>query len=365
MKILCVIDSLGQGGAQRQIVELAIGFKEKGHDVSFLTYYDFPFFHTILEKVSITIRCIHEPVYFKRLIKMRVFIRRGKYDAIISFLEGANFICEIAGLPYRRWKLVVGERSANPDIMKSAKLKFYRWFHIFADYVVANSHSNLQMIRSVNFLLPESKCKVIYNVIDFNRWKSNNNHEFRKNNKIRIIVGANHNFHKNSNGLIEALALLDKVERNKILVYWYGDKLTIPHYDSSISSAFEKIKTYELENVISFFPATHEITKIIQESDTIGLFSFYEGFPNIVVEGMACAKPVICSAVSDLPTIFAHDNNLLCDPTEPQSISKALKYLINLSNDQLTQIGLKNEKIVKEKFNRETNLLNYLQLLSN
>ena len=39
MKILCVIDSLGSGGAQRQLVGLAIGFKERGHEVSFLVYH--------------------------------------------------------------------------------------------------------------------------------------------------------------------------------------------------------------------------------------------------------------------------------------------------------------------------------------
>lgn len=29
MKILCVIDSLGSGGAQRQLVNLALAFKDK------------------------------------------------------------------------------------------------------------------------------------------------------------------------------------------------------------------------------------------------------------------------------------------------------------------------------------------------
>lgn len=364
MRILCVIDSLGSGGAQRQLVELGLGFKEKGHTVSFLVYYNIPFYSQILENAGIIITCINEPIYIKRILKMRHFIRRGKYDAVLSFLEGANFICEIAGIPFRKWKLVVGERSANPAILKSIKLKLYRWFHVFADYVVANSYSNLQIIRSVNFLLPESKCKVIYNLIDFNIWKSINNHIYRKEKKIKIVIGANHNYNKNSNGLIEALALMDKEERDKILIYWYGDKVTKPFLNNSILTANEKISTYDLENVISFYPATHDITKIIQESDTVGLFSFYEGFPNIVIEGMACAKPVICSAVSDLPKILSHDNNLLCDPSEPQSIRKAISYLINLNNDQLTQIGLGNERIAKQMFNREKSLLDYLQLLN-
>ena len=38
MKVLLFIDTLGSGGAQRQLVNLGIGLKAKGHDVSLLTY---------------------------------------------------------------------------------------------------------------------------------------------------------------------------------------------------------------------------------------------------------------------------------------------------------------------------------------
>ena len=49
MKILCVIDSLGSGGAQRQLVQLAIGLKNKGVDVSFLMYHNIHFFKSELD----------------------------------------------------------------------------------------------------------------------------------------------------------------------------------------------------------------------------------------------------------------------------------------------------------------------------
>lgn len=38
MKIVCFTESLGAGGAQRQLVNLAVMFKVKGHEVAFLTY---------------------------------------------------------------------------------------------------------------------------------------------------------------------------------------------------------------------------------------------------------------------------------------------------------------------------------------
>ena len=38
MRLLCFIDSLGAGGAQRQLVTLAIEFAKRGYDVEFLLY---------------------------------------------------------------------------------------------------------------------------------------------------------------------------------------------------------------------------------------------------------------------------------------------------------------------------------------
>jgi hypothetical protein len=68
MKILCIIDCLGPGGAQRQLVELGLGFKEKAHEVSFLTYFNAPFFNQVLEEAGISLYCIEEPGYFKRFL---------------------------------------------------------------------------------------------------------------------------------------------------------------------------------------------------------------------------------------------------------------------------------------------------------
>jgi glycosyltransferase involved in cell wall biosynthesis len=362
LKILCVIDSLGSGGAQRQLIELAIGFKGKGNEVSFLTYYDYNFHDSTLEKNEISITCIKETNYLRRLIKMRRFIRRGRYDAVISFLEAASFISEVAGLPFKKWKLVIGERSSNPAISKSLKLRIYRWYHLFADYIVANSYSNLKIVQSVNPLLPKSKCRIIYNIVDFKLWKPSPSYLPRMDGKLKLIVVASHQFLKNLNGLVEALSLLSKEKRSKLTIDWYGDRLCEPFFDNSIIEAKQKIKALELDNMITFYPATIQLVQEVQKADAVGLFSFYEGLPNTICEAMSCGKPIVCSAVSDLPNLLSQDVNLLCDPSKPQSIMQAINYLIDLTNDQLIQFGKRNLVIAKQTFEKELIIAKYLEL---
>ncbi len=364
MRILCVIDNLGSGGAQRQLVELALGFRGSGHEVVFLTYRPESFYYTDLKNAGISISCIMSNNYIKRFLKMRRFIRKGCYNTVISFLEGSNFICEVAGFPYRKWKLIVGERSANPNILKSYKLIIYRWFHICADYVVANSYANMQIVNSVNPLLSSSKCKIIYNIVDFGYWKPTIDYVPRKNGKLKLVVAASHLKLKNLNGLVVAISLLSQNERSLLEVEWYGDRIYEPFFDNSLTQAKQKIKQYQLEDIISFYPATKDLNLKIQQADVVGLFSFYEGFPNVVCEGMGCAKPIICSSVSDIPSILSYDENLVFCPESVESIRNTLSYIIGISNQQLISIGQINEKIANDHFNKNIIINKYLDLFS-
>lgn len=365
MKILCVIDSLCAGGAQRQLIELALGFKEKLHQVSFLTYHNITFYKPILDKSEITVTCIEEPNYLFRLLKMRAFIRQGKYDTVISFLEAANFICEFSGLPFRKWRLIVGERNADPEISRSIRLKMYRWFHIFADYIVANSSANIRLVKRVNPFLKLGKCEVIYNIVDFKLFNPENQKTARKDSRINLIVAARLEYQKNLLGLVDALIMLNDDQKSKIKINWYGEvyENQSNRYNEYIQIAFEKIRQNKLGDIISFHPACQNINILLQESDAVGLFSLFEGLPNIICEAMASAKPVICSNVSDISLLISYDRNLLFDPADPRSIKDAIIYLMNLSSEQLIQIGSTNEAIAKKMFDREEILSKYLQLM--
>ena len=358
MKILCVIDSLGSGGAQRQLVNLALAFKDKGHEVSFLVYHSEPFYYTTLKEHGIDILEVIEPSYIKRLLKMRRVIRNGKYDSVLSFLEAANFICEVSGLPFRKWRLVVGERSANPAILNSFKRRFYRFFHIFADVVVANSYENIKLVKKVNPLLSDKKLQVIYNLIDFEKWQpKSKNYVFRKNGKFNLIVVASHQYLKNLDGLVEAVNLLNDDEKSQLVINWYGGDRP----DNSKKESFKKIEDYGLENIFYFHQPTIDIANKVNEADALGLFSFYEGLPNAVCEAMTNAKPVISSCVSDIPLLL--DNDYLFDPNDITGILRVIRRLLSSSEAMLEKIGERNSQIANTKFKKENIVDDYLKAL--
>lgn len=363
MKILCFTDSLGSGGAQRQLVNLAIGFKEKGHEVSFLVYHDESFFKPILEEVKIPITLILEKNYFPRILKIRSFIRNGNFDAVLSFLEGANFIAELSSLPHRKWKLVVGERSANPNLLKSYKLIAYRWFHFLANHVVANSQENIKLVKKCNPLLPQNKFKVIYNKVDLNKWKPNNDEVLETNKTFKLLILANHQPLKNAMGLLEAISLIPDDHKKKLTVHWYGRQDSYEVKESFVN-AKDFVEAAKLNKIIQFFPPSSDVHEVIHQYDALGLFSFYEGFPNTICEGMASGKPIIASAVSDVPVFIEEGiNGFLCNPNDTQSIANALIKAIETPKEQLYEMGLRNRAKAEILFSENETVVKYLNLL--
>ena len=53
MRIILFTDCLGAGGAQRQLVGLAVMLKEKGFDVKVATYFDIDFYKHYLDEANV------------------------------------------------------------------------------------------------------------------------------------------------------------------------------------------------------------------------------------------------------------------------------------------------------------------------
>ncbi len=362
MKILCFIDLLGSGGAQRQLVNLAIEFKNKGDDVSFIVYYPDKFYISKLAENNIEVELIHETNAIIRILKIRKYIRNGSFDVVISFLETPNLIAEIAGLPVKKWRLLVGERSSNPKISKSFSSKFLRYMHLFADAIIANSETNLAMVKRINPFLSARKCHTIYNMVDLEIWKPSDNYKARKNGKTNIIIVASHQYLKNSRNLIEALNLLSAVEKSLLTIKWFGG----PSPDNSYYESKELISQYNLNHIIEFLPPMINIAEEMVVADCCALFSFYEGLPNTICEGMTLGKPIIATSVSDLPRIIDEGlGGYLCETGSPESIAGCIRKILFTSDEQLIAMGNYNRAKAGSLFNKEKIVNSYLRILQN
>lgn len=359
MKILFLIDNLSSGGAQRQMVNLSILFKEKGHQVRFCTYNQGNFFKHFLDKANIVVDHIESVNPIDRILKIRKYIRNGNQDVVISFLETPNFIACISCIGGRKWKLITNELSAKPKSFTNIKGRIFKWFERFSDRIVCNS-LNAQKLWEHHYPKYQSKLFTIYNPVIITR--DNYNYEPLKEGKVHLVIAASYQYLKNINGLIEAVNMLSDKEKDKLKIYWYG-RIEVTSGDTeAYDEAVKKVNEYKLTN-ISLNDATKEITPIMANADFICLFSKVEGLPNAICEGMALGKPIIMSKVSDYNLLVDEGNGFLCDAESPESIKEALLKAINLSSNQIISMGENSSKKAEKLFSKNTIIDVWLNLI--
>lgn len=349
MRILCVIDSLGSGGAQRQMVNLACGLRARGHEVEVFVYFpQFDFFRSEVEASQITIREVKKElgISLKVVWCLAKLFREYKYDCVISFLTIPNFYAELARLlAWSNTPLIVGERSSSIGEPRRFRFQLLRWMHFLASAVVANSKSHTKTLRQNSWL--ESKTSTIYNGYDIS--KELLPREPRNRVPFRYLVVGRIQKDKNGIGLIEALFLYARKHRHSPVVAWAGRQETDCESLRMRKEMDDRLKkNSEVGSNWEWLGERHDIPKLIRNCDALIHVSFYEGLPNVVCEAFIGGCPVIVSNVCDHPVLVEEPaRGFLCDPGSPESICAAIERFESLSEDQRTQQGI-NARIFAE-----------------
>lgn len=357
MKVALLVDSLGFGGAQRQIINLAIELKKEGKEIFFLRYRENDFYFDLLQGEGITPLLIRGNSPVVRELKLRKTLTGISPDVVISFMDAPSFYASLASFG-KKWVLITSERVAKEDSFLSNKMKLIKKVQAKkSNYIVCNSYA-AEKIWSKFEPVTRVKLRTIYNIINVPKCKiSSSNDE-----KCRVIVAARYEKVKNIQGMIEAVDKLTNDDKNRLEIHWYGKENVALNDESELTKARALLFEKNLENCIFLHPATSDIYSIMAQADYVGLFSFAEGLPNAIIEGMFLHKPIIMSTVSDYEVLVNGDNGFTYNPNDIDEISNVLHKIINQSKEERASMGecsyKKIQKICsKEKVMKEWNAL--------
>lgn len=355
-RVLCLIDSLGPGGAQRQLVGLATFLKERGYDVIVATYHDNRFY------VDQLLTAVVPYVYLKkaersmtRIWHIARYIRKVKPDVVISYLETPSICTCVAKLFNHKFKLIVSERNTTQHTGRNEKIRFSLF--CFSDYVVPNAFAQEDYIKST-FPKLEDKVVTIPNFVDLNHFVPATDRNRRD--VPEILIAATIWASKNTLGFIDAVARL-KEKRCKFHISWYGKDKTHQDY---FAQCDEKIKRLGVEDYIELREKTTKIKDAYQDADYFCLPSFYEGTPNVICEAMACGLPVACSDVCDNSKYVEEGiNGVLFDPKDAEGTSDAIARLLSLSDMDYKHYCKKSRQLAEEKLSKNKFVESYIKLI--
>ena len=354
MRVLCLIDSLASGGAQRQMCILAPLLKKEGNEIKVITYYDIPFFLPQLQKSGVDyeyVACGRGIV--SRIRKIGKAINRFKPEVVISYLDTPNILaCLLHISAKQRWKLIVSERNTTQILSSRERIKFALFR--FADYIVPNSYSQGDFL-SRYYPHYNKKCHVITNSVDTQSFIPI---ELKRDRSVLHIIGVGRILkQKNIPMLIKATrAILD--QGGTLHVDWYGSRF------DSYEECMQLIKQLNLDDVFEFHEPSCNIIEKYQESDLFVLPSIYEGFPNVLCEAMSCGLPVIATDVCDNGRIVRHNENGFLVPSYgSEQLAERILQFIEMPSEQRSAMGKRSRTIALELFSRESFLKQYLKLL--
>lgn len=354
-RIVCIIESLGQGGAERQIAYLAGLLKEAGENVELWTYYDNDFNKYILDEYGVRHRYVKEAQDKKsRVFVLKKLLNEYHAEVVISYLDSCSMTLCLTKLLGAKYKLIVSERSSTRILDRHAKLKYL--LYRMADCVVANSYSEANAIKKFAPKLAD-KTTTIVNYTDTEKFQPQRNCSL--NNTLRLLGVGRISGAKNLLCYADAVSVVRSKGFN-VSVDWYGNTT----YKKIREQLVERIHQLKIDNVFVLHPADNKIELIYPQYDAFCLPSIYEGFPNVICEAMSCGLPIICSNVCDNGYIVKDgENGVLFDPSTSQSIADGIIRYIKEMQTNIVDIGLKNRNKILELCSKKSFLDKYIKVI--
>ena len=360
MKILCLIDSLGQGGAEHQIICLTNLLKQAGYDVELASYYRENFYLSQINQYDIKwsmIPCVGEKRFVK-IKRIRDFIKNNEYTHLITYKDGASQIGCLLKIGGLKISLIVSERNTSQSLNFSNKLKFflYRW----ADYVIPNSFSQKSFICK-HFPNLERKTIAITNYVDREVYEPKGKTYANSKTPVAILVAGRISRQKNVFGFMKAIELI-REKGTEIQVNWFGNVDT--NETDYGREVFEYYRSSELKSCLTFHSATIDIVSEYHKCDVFCLPSLFEGCPNVIYEAMSSGAPILCSNVCDNPQIVKDGiNGYLFNPLNPANMADVIIRFCGLDADKKKQMSQKSIEIADEMFSSSAFISKYISLL--
>lgn len=329
MKYLIFSRSLNAGGAERQLVLLAKSLHQRGISVAVMAFYGNGPFRSDLKDAGIPVIDLKKSGRWDLagfLLRTVKEIRKYSPDVIYTFI-GAHLIASSLRPLIRNPAVVWGVRASNMDLSQYDWLsrlldKISVWLSSSANAILCNSRAGLEYIlmrgyRNTNF-------HVVENGVDIARFQKST----AKRASQRLEWGVS-----SSDFVFGVVARIDPMkDHSTFLKAAYRVSLKCPNArfvcvgggDSVLQAKLQDLaKLLGLSGQVVWAGHSDDASADYSAFDAMVLSSITEGFPNVIVEAMACGLPVVATDVGDCRAIVG-EYGWIVPKADPESLAQAM-----------------------------------------
>jgi len=376
-KILILIPSLEFGGGAERFVSLIATKLSNIYQITVLTFFDPPNlysfkgnYNSLKERIDLR-KSFYSSFKINEIIRIfRLYKQISLYspDIILSFTDFANFPIIITKFLFRiKIPLIIAIR-CNPKIVyknsnQHANFLIKRLYNSnLVDRIVLVS-KELQDIMEEDYQIRKDKMITLYNGIEIEKIREKKDkiiHDYKEifnNTKIIkfITVGRLHD-DKGHDYLIEAFCKVRKeIKSSKLIII--GDGPLKHELETTI-------KRKGIENEIILLGLKKNPFKYLAKSDIFILSSKNEGFPNVLIEALACGLPIISTNCKTGPNEILEGGTygLLVNVMDSENMAEKMIYLAK--NKELMKKYSQKSLIRADFFNFERIFKDWVKLIN-
>lgn len=370
LRVAYIVGSLGIGGAEGQVLELIRGLDRVRFSPSLVVLENVEMQRThesMSETFTVGIPQGGNSAWITRSVSFVSAIRkichqfkRWRSDLVHAFLPAPSILggvaARMAGVP-----VVIGSRRSLASFYRH-KSRGAGWadsvaFRV-ADLNLANSSAVAREMIEFGGC-PPAKCQILYNGVDTHRFYPSLSRTWRSEqgwSSEHIVFGLIGSFRpcKRHADFVQAAALIsEKCAHARFVMVGadYGTRTDVIRLVTELG----------LQQKVVILDADPQPEKIFAAMDVYISTSATEGFSNVLLEAMACGKPVIATRVGgNTEAIQENQSGFLVPVASPESIAEAASIL--LDQDRRNDMGACGRRLVEENFSIERMIRDHEQL---
>ncbi|OPA19007.1 glycosyl transferase family 1 [Bacillus cereus] len=350
LNIVILTTGLAYGGAETQLVNLALKLKKKGHKVTIISMLAPKAFEDILSAENIEIltlnmnRGVPDP---RAIFKMVHYLRGIRPDVLHSHMVHANLLARITRLFY--WVPV--QISTIHNVNEGGKIRetLYRLTDKLSSVTTIMSEVAEERFLEIKAV---SKKKLIYlpNGIDCDVFAKVNieelvdtNAEFKKGNNFIWLAVGRFEVQKDYPNLLNAFAEVLKKEKSSILLIAGRGPLK--------EEMEQMAQDLKIDHRVHFLGLRKDIKKLMSVADGYVMSSEYEGMPMVLLEAAACELPIVATNVGgNKEVVIDNKTGILVESKNPRSLANGMLDMMNFDKDKLNMMGKSSREYVLSNF---------------